>query len=188
MYLGSSALPPGTAHFTMNDNIRLFYLVTLAVLLGWLAWQVSRQVRRNWSIENAINTLQPKIKQGDATAEQYYELGCAYLEKRLYADASGCFKRALDLNPEYAEALNNLGFCNFMQKQYDVAIRQYREAVRVRPDYVAALNNLGHAYEQKSQAAQALEVYERALAAQPENVTAERRARALRKRVSTEGT
>jgi tetratricopeptide (TPR) repeat protein len=170
----------------MNDNFRVFYLLALAVLLGWLAWQIFKQVRRNWSVESVINTLQPKLKQGDATAEQYYELGCAYLEKRLYAEATGCFKRALELNPDLAEAHNNLGFCYFQQKQYDLAIRQYKEALRARPDYPAALNNLGHAYELKSQTAQALEVYERVLAAHPDNAIAERRARALRKRVPTE--
>jgi tetratricopeptide (TPR) repeat protein len=167
----------------MNDSLRVVYLLALAGLLGWLAWQVFRQVRRNLSVEGVINEVQPKLKQGTATAQEFYNLGCAFLEKRLYSDSMGCFKRAIEAEPDFAEAYNNLGFCYFQQNQFDVAIRQYKEAIRIKPDYVSALNNLGHAYEQKSQAEQALEVYEKVLATSPTNPTAERRARALRKRV-----
>ncbi|AGY58907.1 tetratricopeptide repeat protein [Gloeobacter kilaueensis] len=167
----------------MNDSFRVVYLLGLAVLLGWLAWQIFRQVRRNVGVEGVINKLQPKLKSGQGTAEDFYELGCAYLEKRLYIDAIDDFKKAINLNPEFAEAYNNLGFCYFQQSQYDLAIRQYKEAVRFKANYASALNNLGHAYEMKGQAAQALEAYDQVLAVQPTNATAERRARALRKRV-----
>ncbi|BAC88227.1 tetratricopeptide repeat protein [Gloeobacter violaceus] len=167
----------------MNDNLRIFYLIGLAALLGWLAWQVFRQVRRNVGVEGVINKLQPKVKGGQASAQDYYELGCAYLEKRLYMDATENFKKALQAEPEFAEAHNNLGFCHFQQRQYDLAIREYKDAVRFKPDYVSALNNLGHALEMKGQALQALEAYDQVLTLQPANATAERRARALRKRV-----
>jgi len=168
----------------MNEGFRVFYLLGLAVLLGWLAWQVFKQVRRNVGVEGVINNLQPKVKKGEATPQELYELGCAYLEKRLYAEAVDCFKRAVAADSEFAPAYNNLGFCYFQQKQYDLAIKQYKEALRIKPDYSSALNNLGHAYEQKNQTAQALDAYEKALATNPQNATAERRARALRKRVA----
>ncbi|MBC8122920.1 MAG: tetratricopeptide repeat protein [Gemmatimonadaceae bacterium] len=169
----------------MDDTIRIFYLLVLAALLSWLAWQVFRQVARSRGVEDVITRLQPKLKKGPGSAEEFYELGCAFLEKRLYSEAGQNFKKALNIHPEFAEVLNNLGFCYFQQNQYDLAIRQYKEAVRLKPNYTAALNNLGHAYEQKGQAELALDAYEQVLSAQPDNAIAERRARSLRKRVSS---
>ncbi len=167
----------------MNDSFRVVYLLGIALLLGWLAWQVFRQVRRNLDVEGMISNLQPKIKGGTGSAVDFYELGCAYLGKRLYSDAIDNFRKAVAADPEYAEALNNLGFCYFQQGQFDLALRQYKEAVRFKPDYPAALNNLGHVYEQKGMTVQALDAYEQVLILQPANAIAERRARALRKRV-----
>ena len=53
------------------------------------------------------------------------------------------FREAIRLDPEYAEAHNNLGLVLTQTDQTDEAIAAFREAVRLRPDYADARANLG---------------------------------------------
>jgi Flp pilus assembly protein TadD len=52
------------------------------------------------------------------------------------------FRRAVELNPRDAEALNNLGYMLLVQERRGEAARAFREALRLRPDLALARNNL----------------------------------------------
>lgn len=171
----------------MSTELPILYISLLLVILGAAAWFVFRQVMKTNKIETSLSRLQKKLSEEKGTAQEYFEMGSIYLNKRIYAQAIACFQKALkseDL-PEAESALvyNALGFAYFAQEQYDLAIRNYKEALKIDPNYVTALNNLGHAYERKQLTVQALEVYEQALKLNPQNQTAKRRAESLQKRV-----
>ncbi|MDX2100234.1 MAG: tetratricopeptide repeat protein [Leptolyngbyaceae cyanobacterium bins.59] len=170
-----------------KDLLPVIYVAFLLVLLAGAAWFIIQQIFKTRRVENSLSRLQAKLSQGKGTAQEHYELGGIYLEKRLYAQAIVQFQKALkDSNlpeEEAAPIYNALGFAYFAQEQYDMAIRQYKEALKVSPEYVTAANNLGHAYEQKNLVGPALEAYEVTLKVEPENPTAKRRAESLRKRV-----
>jgi tetratricopeptide (TPR) repeat protein len=137
-------------------------------------------------VEVTLSRLQEKLTKEQGTAQEYYELGSIYLDKKIFAQAIALFQKALkanDLDEQQSAAVYNaLGFSYFGQEQFDLAIRQYKEALKTDPNYVTALNNLGHAYERKQLIAPALEAYEQALAIDGNNETAKRRAESLRKR------
>jgi tetratricopeptide (TPR) repeat protein len=133
--------------------------------------------------------LNKKLAKEKGTAQEYYELGSIYSEKKLFTQGISLFQKALKAAEEEGEEdiapiYNGLGYAYFSQEQYDLAIRQYKEAIKSKPDYVTALNNLGHAYEKKKLTPQALESYEEALKFAPNNATAKRRAESLRRLVS----
>ncbi len=171
----------------MDKSLPIFYISLLLVLLGIAAGAVFRQILKTRKIETTLNRLQSKLAKEKGTAQEYYELGSIYLDKKIYAQAVNLFQKALkteDLQvPDSALVYNALGFAYFAQEQYDLAIRQYKDALKIVPDYVTALNNLGHAYEKKQLTAPALEAYEQVLIIEPNNVTAKRRAESLRKRL-----
>lgn len=174
----------------MDSSLPIIYLSVLLALLGGAAWFILRQILQTRKIENSLSRLESKLSKEKGTAQEYYELGSIYLDKKLFAQATTLFQKALkakDIDSEENLAIiyNALGYAHFGQENYDIAIRQYKEAVKLRPDYVTALNNLGHAYERKKLIAQALEMYEQALKSEPNNTTAKRRAESLRKRVVT---
>lgn len=173
----------------MDNIFPLIYLSMLVVLLAGAAFAVLRQVLRTRKTEGSLARLQNKLKNEKGTAEEYYELGSIYLDKRLFTQAISLFQRALKAEEivEENQALiyNGLGYAYFSQEQLDLAIRNYKEALKLNPAYVTALNNLGHAYERKQLTAQALEQYEEVLKLEPNNQTAKRRAESLRKRVET---
>jgi tetratricopeptide (TPR) repeat protein len=170
-----------------SSALPIFYISLLLGLLVAAGVTVTRQILKTRKTEMALSRLQDKVAKEPGTAQEYYELGSIYLDKKIFSQAILLFQKALKaeaITPEEtAPIYNALGFAYFAQEQYDLAIKQYKEAVKLSADYATAFNNLGHAYEKKQLMTQALEAYEQALAIAPENETAKRRAESLRKRL-----
>jgi len=174
----------------MESLLPVVYLSILLILLSGTAWIILRQIFKTRKVETSLSRLQNKLKNEKGTAQEYYELGSIYLDKKLFAQSVSVFQKALkesenevDDNP--AMIYNGLGYAYFAQEQYDLAIKQYKEALKLNPNYVTAINNLGHAYEKKKLTAPALQAYEDALKLEPNNQTAKRRSESLRKRLVT---
>jgi len=172
----------------MTDTLPVLYLSGLLVILLGLGVFVLSQVLKARRLENSFAKLQEKLKKEKGSAQDYYQLGSIYLDKKLYVQSINLFQKALkvgdDVEPENVALIYNaLGFAYFAQEQYDLAIRNYKEALKRYPDYVIALNNLGNVYEKKQLISQAVEVYGQTLALDPENKTAKRRFNSLQKRL-----
>jgi len=172
----------------MEISLPIAYLSIFLVLLAIAAWFIFRQVLKTRRSESLFSELQKKLKSNQGTAQECYELGCLYSDKRLYSQAIQLFQKSLKCEdiPDQESALvyNALGYAYVAKEQYDLAIRQYKEALKIAPDYVIALNNLGFAYEKKNLTKQALESYDQALKLEPKNKTANARATSLRKRLT----
>jgi tetratricopeptide (TPR) repeat protein len=165
----------------------ILYISLLLVLLAAAGVSVFRQILKTRRMEMSLSQLQGKVTKGEATAQELYELGSIYLDKKIFSQAIVLFQKALKSEQmeeaETAPIYNALGFAYFAQEQFDLAIKQYKEAIKLSPDYVTALNNLGHAYEKKQLMTQAVEAYDQALVYEPQNETAKRRAESLKKRL-----
>lgn len=173
----------------IDSSFSTLYLGILVTLLGIAAIVLFRQVLKTRRVETTFTRLQNKLTKDKGTAQEYYELGSIYLDKKLYSQSITLLQKALkakDLEGSENTALiyNALGFAYASQEQYDLAIRNYKEALELQPGYGVALNNLGFAYEKKQLISQALEVYEQALALDAQNKTAQRRSESLRKRLA----
>ncbi|WP_017303789.1 tetratricopeptide repeat protein [Spirulina subsalsa] len=176
----------------MDDILPIIYISTLLVLLAGVAVFLFQQIFRTRRQESRFSKLQRKLEQEQGTAEEYYELGSLYLDKKLFVQSVKLLQKALksaekeEIPTENAALIYNaLGFAYFSQEQYDLAIRNYKEAIKLYPEYVIALNNLGNVYEKKKLVSPALEAYEASLQHDPKNAIAKRRAESLRKRVGS---
>lgn len=172
----------------MSDNLPIIYISALLVILVFAAIYILREVIKTRKQESTFSRLQNKLKQQKGTAEEYYELGSLYLDKKLFVQSISLLKKALktDKNlPQENQALihNAMGYAYFAQEQYDIAIREYKEALKLYPEYVVALNNLGNVYEKKQMIVKAVETYRQALEYDPENKTAKLRVQSLEKRL-----
>jgi Flp pilus assembly protein TadD len=58
------------------------------------------------------------------------------------------FREALKIQPNFAEACNNLGIALFTKGDRQEAIAQFREALKIKPGYGEARNNLAKALAQ----------------------------------------
>ena len=94
--------------------------------------------------------------------------GIAYHQMVELDSAKKYYERAIKLNPQYAEAINNVGTVYYAQKSYRRAIAQYKRALRITPDSASILSNLGTAYFARKNYDLALESYQQAIALDPD--------------------
>jgi tetratricopeptide (TPR) repeat protein len=172
----------------MTENLPIIYISTLLAILVFAAIYILKEVIKTRKQESTFSRLQNKLKKEKGTAEEYYELGSLYLDKKLFVQSITLLNKALKANKELPlenQALihNAMGYAYFAQEQYDIAIRQYKEALKLYPEYVIALNNLGNVYEKKQMIVKAVEMYQEALKYDPDNSTAQHRAKSLEKRL-----
>lgn len=94
-------------------------------------------------------------------------MGESYNKTEHYAEAIECFKRALQLEPDRADSLSELGFAYSRLGRDQDAVESCKEAVRLKPDLSEAYNNLGIAYFKLGQRAEAIESLEQPSASNP---------------------
>ena len=60
-------------------------------------------------------------------------------------EAIAHFQKALQINPDYADAHNNLGSALLRKGKVDEAITHYQKALQINPDFAEAQKNLSNA-------------------------------------------
>lgn len=111
-----------------------------------------------------------------------YYLGCVYLARQQYGFAVVAMERALTLNPEFDQCMNNIATAYRQLGDVDKCIGYFKKAVEIaqRPGYAATfaadaadvpignlcdyLGNLGSCYIAQGRAKEALPIFEEALA------------------------
>ena len=101
-----------------------------------------------------------------------HNLGAALNEQGKLDQAIACYRRALQLKPDYAESLNNLGLALRDQGKPDEATACCRRAVELRPDLAEAHNNLGLALSEQGKPEEAAACCRSALEIKPAYVEA----------------
>ena len=113
----------------------------------------------------------PRPQNNDLDADDWYDAGC-HLEQMSADDARDAYERALQLDPNHADAHVNLGRLLHEQRAPAAAEKHYRAALEADPNHPIAAFNLGVALEDLGRIADAARAYERALEIDPENADA----------------
>jgi tetratricopeptide (TPR) repeat protein len=94
-------------------------------------------------------------------------LGNALLKQRRLREAADTFARAVELDSQNADAMNNLAYANLeMGRNLDDAVRLCQQAVALRPSRSAYyLDTLGAVYLKQGKSREAVATFESALAA-----------------------
>ena len=119
-------------------------------------------------LETAAIAAFERAAQANPGAPTLYRLGTLLAKTGETARARTAFERALALQPDLAEASNDLGALLAQDGDLAGAIGRFRAALAATPDYPDALNNLGYALLLTGQDAEARGLYEKALALQPD--------------------
>ena len=85
-----------------------------------------------------------------------------FIEKRdrmAFQNALQNFKKAIELDPDYASAYNGLGGAYLLAGDFDGAIYCLEKALEIEPDSARALFNLGLAYLNKGDKTRALGLF-----------------------------
>jgi Flp pilus assembly protein TadD len=119
-------------------------------------------------LESAAVAAFERAAQANPGASTLYRLGTLLAKSGETARARAALERALALQPDLAEASNDLGALLAQDGDLDGAIGRFRAALAATPDYPDALNNLGYALLLTGQDGEARALYEKALALQPD--------------------
>jgi len=101
------------------------------------------------------------------SAVLYNKLGIVELQLNRLKDARKDFGRAIKLNKEYAEAINNRGVTYYKERNYNRAIKEYKKAIALL-DSASFHSNLGSAFFSKKMYDWAVIEYSRALQLDPD--------------------
>jgi tetratricopeptide (TPR) repeat protein len=117
-------------------------LVPLAALANCAPTQVSNSNQGSISGQNTSCTYQPPSE----TAEHLNCVGYGYFTQGKYDLAIPYFKKAIDLNHNYATAFCNIGASYVNLNEYDKSIENYNIALNLDPNNAITWNGRGNAY------------------------------------------
>ncbi|WZN58930.1 tetratricopeptide repeat domain-containing protein [Chloropicon roscoffensis] len=171
-----------------SSSIQLVYVGALLGLLSGAVFLVVRQVLFRTQLEEATKELSEKARTGDATYDEYYELGVLLIRKKLFATALkhlDSAKRQWEGDEEgLAQLYNAMGYAYLQQDKLDSAIEEYKGAIDLRPNYLVAWNNLGDAYKKTKDYESALDAYKVSINIDPSNKVAQEQVTFLKNRVN----
>ena len=107
------------------------------------------------------------VKHAPGKARVWFNLGGAYLQSDP-EKARSAFTRALQLDPDFVEALYDIGVIEQGRRNWGAAFANYERAVQKRPDYWPAWNNMGNTLFAMGQRQRAMESFERTLSLNPD--------------------
>ena len=92
----------------------------------------------------------------------------ALVQKGQPDEAIAQFQKALGINPNYAEADNNLGNALLQKGRLDGGDLAVQKALKINPNYAEAHSNLGLAFAQKGRLDEAINEFQEALRLKPD--------------------
>jgi protein O-GlcNAc transferase len=116
----------------------------------------------------AVDYIERAIALNDRVAAFHNNLGGAYFALRRIPEAIKSYRRALELAPDYVEALSNLGNVLRDDGKLEEAVAYHRRALELKPDYVEGHNNLGVALAQLGKPEEAVACYRKAIELNPD--------------------
>ena len=117
--------------------------------------------------QQALEFLQRALVLAAHDASYHYNLGLVYQNLGSTNEAKECYRRAMSLQPNYFEALINMGKM-LVGTEPGEAIACYRQAVRIAPHMPEIQVELGNALLRSGRFDEALAAYRQALALRPD--------------------
>ena len=119
----------------------------------------------------ALNLETQKNKR--AAAQSLYSQGLGILSRDEYARAIPYFEKAAEIDPNYAEAWYQAGFCYGMLGKHQEALKATQQAARLRPDWAETYVNIGASNYALGQYKEAADAYRQATKLDDGNFTAQ---------------
>lgn len=80
------------------------------------------------------------------TAQEALNKGIKYAQQGVYNTAISEFTRAIEINPNDADAYNDRGFTYYKQGNFPQAISDYTKAIEISPNYAGYYSDRGVVY------------------------------------------
>jgi tetratricopeptide (TPR) repeat protein len=137
-------------------------VVVLAIVLGVLTW------RRNQDYSSEIAIWDDTVAKCPQNPRAHINLGIALARVGRTPEAIEHLERALQINPDLADAYYHLGLALVQLGRAQEAMNHWEHAVRINPDFAEAHYNLGIALWQTGRTPEAVNHLEQALRIKPD--------------------
>lgn len=139
--------PENTSAPSGNRTWLIAVVVLLFVVYPAIRWVMNRNAAPSTATAPASTTAPPPAAAAAAMADSFraHQAG-------KFDDAIAFAKKALEADPNLADAYNNIAVSYLGLKQYDQAIAAAQDALRLKPDYQLAKNNLAWIQQEKTKA------------------------------------
>jgi len=107
------------------------------------------------------------FRSGSDDATPLFQQGVTQLEKEQYEESVALLERASEVDPDFAEAYNQLAFANYFLSRWDATLKRCRQTIERVPIHFGAIAGMGHTYAQMGELACALRCYRHALLVNP---------------------
>jgi predicted O-linked N-acetylglucosamine transferase (SPINDLY family) len=105
-------------------------------------------------------------------AQHFFATGNQMQQQKEYANAAIAYQKALELQPDFAEAAWKCGNAYQNQGDFESALPYYRKAITCKPDYAQAYNNMAVALQALQRYDEALDAIDRAIDLKPDYASA----------------
>ena len=119
------------------------------------------------SFDKALIEFKSLITENDKDPIIYNLGGVINVSLRNFENAIDCFSKSLRINPNYAEANNNMGALLKTIGRTKESVAYFEKAINIKPDFSNAYNNLGASYNVMGKWDLALENYHKCLKINP---------------------
>lgn len=142
--------------------ILLVLPIAVLALVGYVAFNVSQPVISCAPVKGATSMPPAAL----AAAADYMQQGDYEFDRGHCDRAIAAYSRAVELDPQMAQAYNNRAYTYMVKKDYASALPDLDRAIELRPDYANALMNRGDIYNYyyRRDDARAVADYDRVLA------------------------
>ena len=118
--------------------------------------------------ENQLNISYSMINSTDE--EKNYNKTNNFFKQLKYAEAIQYYDKALAIEPNDVDVLNNKGLALYNQQKYDESIQYYDKVLAIDPTNIYALNSKGLALYNQQKYDESIQYYDKALAIEPNDV------------------
>lgn len=146
-------------------NRPIFAIIPLCIIFLFGRWAFER----NSIWQNPIKFWEENIEKASAKPRPYSELGMVYGKKGELDNAKLLFDKALDIDPKFVDALNNMGTVAAMRGDIAAATEYFKEAVALKPYKGEAQLNLGRVLLMQKKAAESIIPLQQATRLMPVN-------------------
>ena len=121
-----------------------------------------KKTEEGWpeGVKKITKEAQPRMN-NHQLAIHWREVGYRYQKTDNFEKAIECYKKAIELDPEYPCVHNDLGIIYFYLDEPSKSIKEFKKALKIDPNYLGAYTNLAIVYEEIGEVEKALEYWQK---------------------------
>ncbi len=148
-YHGIASAPRYKPRFFSGKVVWLTSFLVISVAFAAYLWLPSKSIQPR--IRRPVMPEETVQREALVNAVALYEKARLFQKSGRLQEAKRLYEETLSLDPDYVDALNNLGVIHIHDKNYSAARALFAKAIRVKSDYVDSYYNLAclHALDGK---------------------------------------